>query len=106
MKVRDVMLRDLTSVDPGDTRDLGGILEMADVSSVPVTDNDDRLVGVASERDVLASALPKYMEFLHSVSFVPNLDREDRTSSRAVHQSTLSAPRLDAEWGELLRRRF
>ena len=76
MKVRELMLRDLTSVDPGDTvRTLVETLESAETSSVPVTDEDDRLVGIISEHDVLAAALPRYMELLHSASFVPNLDQ-------------------------------
>ena len=76
MKVRELMLRDLTSVDPSDSvRMLVETLETAETSSVPVTDEDDRLVGIVSERDVLAAALPRYMELLHSASFVPNLDQ-------------------------------
>ena len=76
MKVRELMRRDLTSVDPGDPmRTLVETLDSAEMSSVPVTDEDDRLVGVISEHDVLAAALPRYMELLHSASFVPNLDQ-------------------------------
>ncbi len=76
MKVRDLMLRDLTSVQPDDTiRTLIETLELPETSSVPVTDEDDRVIGIISERDVLAAALPRYMELLHSASFVPNLDQ-------------------------------
>lgn len=76
MRVCELMLRDLTSVDPDDSiRTLVETLEVSETSSVPVTDNDDRLVGVVSERDVLAAAVPRYMELLHSASFMPNLDQ-------------------------------
>ena len=76
MKVRELMLRDLTSVDPADTiRTLIETLESAETSSVPVTDENNRLVGIVSERDVLAVALPRYMELLQNASFVPNLDQ-------------------------------
>jgi len=76
VKVRELMLRDLTSVDPGDSiRLLVETLESAETSSVPVTDEDGHLVGVISEHDVLAATLPRYMELLHSASFVPNLDQ-------------------------------
>ena len=87
MKVRELMLRDLTSVDPGDSiRVLVETLESAETSSVPVTDEDDRLVGIVSERDVLAGALPRYMELLHSASFVPNLDQLARGLARIADE--------------------
>jgi len=76
MKVRELMLRDLTSVDPGDpVHVLVETLDKAETSSIPVTDENDRLVGIISEHDVLAAALPRYMELLHSASFLPNLDQ-------------------------------
>ena len=44
MKVRALMLRDLTSVDPSDSiRTLVEILESSETSSIPVTDEEDRL---------------------------------------------------------------
>jgi hypothetical protein len=47
MRVCELMLRDLTSVDPDDSiRRLVEALEVSATSSVPGTDNDDRLVGV------------------------------------------------------------
>jgi len=76
MKICEIMLRDLSSVDPGDTvRTLVETMESAEISSIPVTDANDRLVGIISERDVLSAALPRYVEFLHSASFMPNLDQ-------------------------------
>ena len=76
MKVRELMLRDLTSVESEDAmRVLAETLEASETSSVPVTDEDSRLVGMISERDVLAAAMPKYMEMLHSASFMPNMDQ-------------------------------
>jgi len=76
VKVRDLMLRDLTSVESEDTmRMLVETLETSETSSVPVTDEDGKLVGVISERDVLAAAMPKYVEMLHSASFMPNMDQ-------------------------------
>ena len=76
MKVSELMIKDLTSVEPDDTmRILVEILESSETSSIPVTDEESRLVGIISERDVLASAVPKYMELLHSASFMPNIDQ-------------------------------
>jgi len=76
MKVSELMLKDLTSVEADDTvRMLVETLETSETSSVPVTDEDSRLVGIISERDVLTAAVPKYMELLHSASFVPNINQ-------------------------------
>ena len=76
MKVRELMLRDLTSVESEDTmKILVETLETSETSSVPVTDENSQLVGIISERDVLAAAMPKYMEMLHSASFMPNMDQ-------------------------------
>lgn len=76
MRVNDLMLKDITSVESGDTiRTLVDTLETSESTSIPVTNEDGRLVGIISERDVLAAALPKYMEMLHTASFLPNLDQ-------------------------------
>ena len=76
MKVRDLMVKDLTSVEADDTiRCLVETLEISETPSVPVTDQEGGLVGVISESDVLAAAVPKNMELLHSVSFMPNFDQ-------------------------------
>jgi len=87
MRVCDLMLKDLTSVDPDDSvRTLVETLETAEATSVPVTDDDDHLVGVVSERDVLAAALPRYMELLHSGAFLPNLDQLSRGLNRVADE--------------------
>ena len=63
MKVSELMVKDLTSVQEDDTmRMLVETLERSETSSVPVTDEESRLVGIISERDVLAAAVPKYMD--------------------------------------------
>ena len=87
MRVCDLMLKDLTSVDPDDSvRTLVETLETSEATSVPVTDDDDHLVGVVSERDVLAAALPRYMELLHSGAFLPNLDQLSRGLNRVADE--------------------
>jgi CBS domain-containing protein len=79
MKVGELMVKDLTSVESGDTiRILVETLESAETSSVPVTDEESRLIGIISERDVLAAALPKYLELLHGASFMPDIEQLTR----------------------------
>lgn len=76
MKVRDFVRRDLSSVER-DTPISQAIrlLENAGLSSLPVVDEEGRLVGVISERDIIRALVPEYMDMLHSASFLPSLDQ-------------------------------
>ncbi|MCX7750430.1 MAG: CBS domain-containing protein [Candidatus Bipolaricaulota bacterium] len=76
MKARDLMRRDLTSVDL-DTplADVVYLLHQSGFSSLPVLDEEGRVVGIVSERDLIRAALPGYVEMLQSAAFLPSLDR-------------------------------
>jgi CBS domain-containing protein len=79
LKARELLLKDLTSVEPGETMaDLVHTLQTSESSSIPVTDGENRLIGVISEHDVLTASLPKYMDLLSTTSFIPNLDQLSR----------------------------
>ncbi|MBI1744385.1 CBS domain-containing protein [Candidatus Acetothermia bacterium] len=76
MKVREIMTRDLTSVDPDTTvRELIYILDKSGLSSVPAVDEDGRVLGIVSERDIIEGAVPGYFELLHGSSFLPAVDQ-------------------------------
>lgn len=76
MKVSELMMKDITSVEQDDSiQTLVETLETSEVCSIPVTDRENRLVGIISEHDILSAAVPKYMQLLHTVSFVPGLDQ-------------------------------
>ena len=76
MKVREIMTRDLTAVDPDTTvRELIYILDKSGLSSVPVVDEDGRVLGIVSERDIIEGAVPGYFELLHGSSFLPAVDQ-------------------------------
>jgi len=76
MKAREIMRRDLTSVEL-DTpiAEVIYLMEQAGLSSLPVLDEEGVLVGIISERDLIRAALPGYLEMLHSASFLPNLNQ-------------------------------
>ncbi|MCS7239689.1 MAG: CBS domain-containing protein [Candidatus Bipolaricaulota bacterium] len=76
MKVRDFVRRDLTAVER-DTRVSQAIklLENSGLSSLPVVDDEGKVVGVISERDIIRALLPEYVDMLRSPSFLPSLDR-------------------------------
>jgi len=76
MKVGELMLRDLTSVEENDTiRTLVEALATSETPSITVTDDNSCPVGIISEEDVLIAAMPRYMAMLQSASYVPNLEQ-------------------------------
>jgi len=76
VKVRDIMTRDLTAVEKDiSVRELIFILNNAEMPNVPVVDDDGRLAGFISEKDLIRAALPGYFEMLHSTSFIPDMNQ-------------------------------
>ncbi|MGD9675744.1 MAG: HPP family protein [Candidatus Bipolaricaulia bacterium] len=76
MNVREIMTKDLTAVESDTSvRDLIFILENAEMPGMPVVDDDGRLTGFISEKDLIRAALPGYFELLHSASFLPDLNQ-------------------------------
>ena len=79
MKVRDIMTRDLTAVEKDiPVRELIFILNNAEMPNVPVVDEDAKLIGFVSEKDLIRAALPGYFEMLHSTSFIPDMNQLSR----------------------------
>ncbi|MGB9757338.1 MAG: HPP family protein [Candidatus Bipolaricaulaceae bacterium] len=76
MKVRDFVRRDLSAVER-DTPVIQVIklLDNSGLSSLPVVDEEGKVVGVISERDLIRALIPAYVDMLHSASFLPSLDR-------------------------------
>ncbi|MFC2095192.1 HPP family protein [Candidatus Bipolaricaulota bacterium] len=76
MKVREIMTRDLTAVEKDiPVRELIFILNNAQMPNVPVVDEEGRLIGFISEKDLIRAALPGYFEMLHSTSFIPDMNQ-------------------------------
>ena len=76
MKVREIMTRDLTSVEKDiPVRELIFVLDNAEMPNVPVVDEENRLTGYISEMDLIRAALPGYFEMLHSASFIPDMNQ-------------------------------
>jgi len=76
MKVREIMTRDMTAVEPEiPVRELIFILDNAEMPNVPVVDEENRLIGFISEKDLIRAALPGYFEMLHSASFIPDMNQ-------------------------------
>jgi len=76
MKVREIMTRDLTAEEKTiPVRELIFILNSAHMSNMPIVDEEGKLIGIISEKDLIKAALPGYFEMLHSTSFIPDMNQ-------------------------------
>jgi len=63
MKVRDIMVREVTSINPDDNaQDALMFLFKMRFSGLPVIDAAGKLVGMFTEKDILTAVLPSYIE--------------------------------------------
>ena len=63
MKVSEIMNRDVVSVKPDDNaKDALALLSKMQISGLPVIDERDKLLGMFTEKEVLAMILPSYVE--------------------------------------------
>ncbi len=73
MRIGDVMDRDLTSITQD--RTIGEAIEILArhrLTGIPVVDDDLRVVGFISEKDIVKAALPGYFDYLQDTSFIPD----------------------------------
>jgi CBS domain-containing protein len=83
MKVRDVMIYDISAVFEDDTVERAvDIMSRQLVSGVPVVDEDMRVVGFISETDIMKASIPSYFSLLQSASFLPDANQLVRNISR------------------------
>ena len=76
MKVRDIMTKDLTSCEKDvSVRELIFILDSAGIPNMPIGDEEEKVIGYISEKDLIKAALPGYFEMLHTTSFIPDLNQ-------------------------------
>ena len=99
MKVREIMTKDLTAVEKDiPVRELIFILDNAEMPNMSVVDEENRLIGFISEKDLIRAALPGYFEMLHSASFIPDMNQlarkldeiADLPIERYMHPNVLS----------------
>jgi predicted transcriptional regulator len=63
MKIKEIMTKDVTSLSPDDSaKEALDLLFKMQISGLPVIDNDEKLVGMFTEKDVLTYLLPSYVE--------------------------------------------
>lgn len=63
MKVKEIMVKDVTSISPetGCSEALD-LLDKMQISGLPVIDENGKLVGMFTEKDILSYILPSYIE--------------------------------------------
>ncbi|OSM02331.1 CBS domain-containing protein [Magnetofaba australis] len=65
MLVKEVMTTEMITAKPYDqTRSVAAAICTRKISGVPVVDDEGRLVGLVSEKDILNCLLPSYSDFL------------------------------------------
>ena len=63
MKVREIMTKDVISIKTDDfVQDALGFLFKMQISGLPVIDSQGKLVGMFTEKDILAYILPSYLD--------------------------------------------
>ncbi len=79
MKVKEIMTKDLTAAEPSMTvRELIELFYRSGLSSVPVVNEEGRIVGIISERDIIEGALPGYFEVLYGITDMNHLSQKLR----------------------------
>jgi CBS domain-containing protein len=63
MKVKEIMTKEVTSIKPDDNaKDALALLLKMQISGLPVIDEQGKLVGMFTEKDILRQILPSYLE--------------------------------------------
>ena len=71
MELRELMTKKVTTVSQDMTvRDAAKLLLKMRISGLPVVNDQEELVGMITEKDIIAMALPKYVEKLGSLAYV------------------------------------
>ena len=73
MKVADIMAREVTSVSPdASATEAVELLLKMQISGLPVVDDNRKLLGMFTEKEVLAGILPSYVEKVGSFTYQDN----------------------------------
>ncbi len=79
MKIKEIMTLDLTAAEPSMTiRELIELFDKSGLTSVPVVNEEGRVLGIVSERDIIEGALPGYFEVLYGITDMNHLSQKLR----------------------------
>ena len=86
MKIKEVMIPDLTSVS-ADTpiKEAVKIMSRQRMVGLPVVDNDQNVIGIITESDIAKACLPGYYKELQNPSFIPDFDQFSQQAKKIAH---------------------
>jgi len=78
MPVKDIMTSRVIAVTPETyINDVIHIIEKDKISGIPVVDEENKLVGIISEKDILRKLFPNYSEFMNNILGTMHYDFAD-----------------------------
>ena len=92
MKTQDIMTRDVVTVKPSaPVSEIARLMVQNNISGIPVVDDAGRLLGVVTERDLIARHarvhFPTYIPLLESIVYVGNRHHFEEELRRALATS-------------------
>lgn len=86
MKIKEVMIPDLTSVS-ADTpiKEVVKIMSQQRMVGLPVVDSDQNVIGIITESDITKANLPGYYKELQNPSFIPDFNQFSRQAKKIAH---------------------
>ncbi|HER25061.1 MAG TPA: CBS domain-containing protein [Candidatus Atribacteria bacterium] len=86
MKIKEVMIPDLTSVSANTPiKEAVKIMSQQRMVGLPVVDNDQNVIGIITESDIAKACLPGYYKELQNPSFIPDFDQFSRQAKKIAH---------------------
>ncbi|MFW6149309.1 MAG: HPP family protein [Atribacterota bacterium] len=86
MKIKDVMVRDTTSVLPDCLlEEVIQIMAIQRINDIPVVDEEQRIVGFISYHDIIKSLLPNYLGIINNNSFITEFTQLSKKLKEYAH---------------------
>ena len=86
MKIKEVMILDLTSVS-ADTpiKEAVKIMSRQRMVGLPVVDNNQNVIGIITESDIAKAFLPSYYKELQNPAFIPDFNQFSKQAKKIAH---------------------
>jgi CBS domain-containing protein len=76
MKIKEIMYKDISSVDPEISIEiLLKVLTKHHRSSIPVVNDDNEVIGMVQVEDIIRGSLPSYYNMIQNTSFIPDMNQ-------------------------------
>lgn len=76
MKIKEIMYKDISSVDQEISIEiLLKVLTKHHRSSIPVVNDDNEVIGMVQVEDIIRGSLPSYYNMIQNTSFIPDMNQ-------------------------------